>query len=340
MNNPQARRAAVLNAIVEDYVTTREPIGSRAVVERHNLGVSSATIRNDMAHLEEAGLIIQPHTSAGRIPTDAGYRAFVDSLVEIKPLSRGERNAFEKILREGADFDDIISRAVRLLAQLTNQVAVVQYPSLRKAMLRHVEIVPISQKMILLVLISNAGRVDQRMIAVKQNISEDECEKLRKICNEYICEKQLKELKVAFEQAILALPNFLHDVAKNIFETIFATLAATSEERMVVAGTGNLSRYDIDFEYSISPVLDALEEQVVLLKLLAVQGDGVNVQIGHENDETAFSETSIVSAGYGNYEDRQVAKLGVIGPTRMDYVAAMSSVKAISQYLTDILKDS
>lgn len=340
MGNPQARRAAVLKAIVEDYVTTREPVGSRSVVERHHLGVSSATVRNDMAHLEEAGLIIQPHTSAGRIPTDAGYRAFVDSLAEIKPLSRAEQSAFQKILRGGVDLDDVLSRAVRLLAQITNQVAIVQYPSLRKTMLRHIEIVPVSQSMVLLVLITNAGRVEQRILRGNRDFSEDDYNQLRKVCNEHLCEKQLSEFAAQFPEALRALPQQLHDVASQIFDMIVSTLAAQTEERVVVAGAGNLSRYDVDFAHSISPVLDALEEQVILLKLLAAQGLGMRVKIGRENDETALAETSVVSTDYGNGSDQQVARLGVIGPTRMDYAAAMKSVYAISQYLTDILGEA
>ncbi|MDR6938921.1 heat-inducible transcriptional repressor HrcA [Arcanobacterium hippocoleae] len=338
MANPQARRAAVLHAIVEDYVTTREPVGSRSIVERYHLGVSSATVRNDMAQLEEAGLIIQPHTSAGRIPTDAGYRAFVDSLAEIKPLSRGERNAFEKYLRDGVDLDDVLSRAVRLLAQITNQVAVVQYPSLRKSMLRHIEIVSITDTTALLVLISNSGRVEQRIFEVNSGLNDDDFSRLRKTCNAHFCEKPLAQLQESYPQALQNLPHQYQHLLERIFDTIIGTLGAQNEERVVVAGTGNLSRYDVDFASSISPVLDALEEQVVLLQLLAAREAGMKVQIGRENAQTALAETAVVSTGYGNGYDQQVARLGVIGPTRMDYAAAMSSVYAISQYLTEILK--
>ena len=131
------RRAKVLEAIVRDYVSTREPVGSRSIVERYDLGVSPATIRNDMAALEEAGLIHQPHTSAGRVPTDQGYRQFVDSLDSIKPLSAPERRAVRKLLEGAVDLDDVVERAVRALAQVTRQVAVVQYPSLQRVSLRH-----------------------------------------------------------------------------------------------------------------------------------------------------------------------------------------------------------
>src|SRR5450830_1108354 len=156
------RKLDVLRAIVEDYVATREPVGSRALVERHGLGVSPATIRNDMAALEEGGFIVQPHTSAGRVPTDKGYRLFVDRLSAVKPLSGAESRAIEDFLARAVDLDDVVDRAVRLLAQLTQQVAVVQYPSLRRSVLRHVELVPLGERRLLVVIITDNGRVEQR----------------------------------------------------------------------------------------------------------------------------------------------------------------------------------
>ncbi len=158
------RRLAVLRAIVQDYVETSEPVGSKALLERHQLGVSAATIRNDMAALEEEGLIAAPHTSAGRIPTDAGYRLFVDRLSAIKPMSPAERRAIAHFLDGAVDLDDIVDRTVRLLASLTHQVAVVQYPSLTRSTVRHIELVPIAASRLLVVLILNTGRVEQRVI--------------------------------------------------------------------------------------------------------------------------------------------------------------------------------
>ena len=158
------RRLAVLRAIVEDYVATREPVGSKGLVERHNLGVSPATIRNDMALLEEEGFIAQPHTSAGRIPTDQGYRLFVDRLGGVKPLSAPERKAIATLLDGAVDLDDVVDRTVRLLAQLTRQVAVVQYPSLTRSTVRHVELVSLDGPRLLVVLITNTGRVEQRVV--------------------------------------------------------------------------------------------------------------------------------------------------------------------------------
>ncbi len=138
------RRLEVLRAIVEDYVSTNEPVGSKSLADRHQLGVSPATIRNDMAVLEEEGYIAQPHTSAGRIPTDKGYRLFVDRLATIKPMSAAERRAIQTFLDGALDLDDVVGRTVRLLAQLTRQVAVVQYPSLSRSAVRHLELVSLT----------------------------------------------------------------------------------------------------------------------------------------------------------------------------------------------------
>ncbi|NDE72183.1 MAG: heat-inducible transcriptional repressor HrcA, partial [Actinobacteria bacterium] len=129
----ESRQLEILRAIVEEYVATEEPVGSKSIAERHGIGVSAATIRNEMAILEEEGLITQPHTSAGRIPTDKGYRLFVDRIATVKPLSKPERRAIETFLEGANDLDDVIMRTVRLLAQVTKQVAVVQYPSLTKS---------------------------------------------------------------------------------------------------------------------------------------------------------------------------------------------------------------
>src|ERR1051325_832705 len=139
----EERKLAVLRAIVEDYVQTKEPVGSRTIADRHALGVSPATIRNDMAALEDEGYIAQPHTSAGRVPTDKGYRLFVDRLSTVKPLSTAEKRAIQSLLDGAVDLDDVVDRTVRLLAQLTRQVALVQYPSLSRSTVRHIELVPV-----------------------------------------------------------------------------------------------------------------------------------------------------------------------------------------------------
>src|ERR1700729_600863 len=188
------RKLAVLRAIVEDYVSTNEPVGSKSLVDRHNLDVSPATIRNDMMVLEEQGYVVQPHTSAGRIPTDQGYRLFVDRLSAVKPFSAAERRAIETFLAGAYDLDDVVMRTVRLLAQLTRQVAVVQYPSLTKSSVRHIELVPLTDRRLLLVLITDTGRVEQRTVELPGQIGEEAITQLRAVLNACLDGRRLADV--------------------------------------------------------------------------------------------------------------------------------------------------
>lgn len=334
------RRLDVLRAIVEDYVATSEPVGSRALTERHHLGVSPATIRNDMAALEDAGYIVQPHTSAGRVPTDTGYRQFVDRLSEVKPLSLAERRAISTLLEEAVDLDDVVDRAVRLLAQLTQQVAVVQYPSLRRSALRHVELVPVGARHLLLVIITTTGRVEQRTLETNADLDEAVVAQLRVRLNVATAGRRLVEL----DSALRALPDEFTGagatLARAVVQEVEATLDLDREERVVVAGTANLARTaGVDFSRTIGPVLEALEEQVVLLRLLGEMAEdqaAVAVRIGRETQHEGLVEASIVTSPYGG-EGAGIARLGAVGPLRMDYPGTMAAVRAVARYLTRIL---
>ena len=178
------RKLAVLRAIVEDYVATEEPVGSKALVERHGLGVSPATVRNDMAALEDEGFIHQPHTSAGRVPTDKGYRLFVDRLTTVKPMSAAERRAIATLLDGAVDLDDVVQRSVRLLSQLTRQVAIVQYPTLSRSTVRHVELVALTPTRVMVILILSTGRVEQRLVELDAPIADGDLADLRAVVNQ------------------------------------------------------------------------------------------------------------------------------------------------------------
>jgi heat-inducible transcriptional repressor len=333
------RRLAVLRAIVEDYVQTREPVGSKALVERHALGVSPATIRNDMAALEEEGLIAQPHTSAGRIPTDKGYRLFVDRLSTVKPLSGPEKKAIATLLDGAVDLDDVVDRTVRLLAHLTHQVAVVQYPSLTRSTVRHVELVPLAGGRLLVVLITNTGRVEQRFVDVGRDPSEATLGDLRARLNAVVCGRRLTEVAGLVEDLPARFTPEDTPLVQQVLDALEDTLAVEREERMVLSGTANLARAGTDFAGSISPVLEALEEQVVLLKLLtemAADTGVIGVRIGHEHHHAGLTETAVVASGYGG-EGEVVARLGVLGPTRMDYPTTIAAVRAVARYVSRIL---
>jgi heat-inducible transcriptional repressor len=333
------RKLAVLRAIVEDYVSTNEPVGSKALADRHNLGVSPATIRNDMAMLEEQGYIAQPHTSAGRVPTDKGYRLFVDRLSTIKPLSAAERRAIETFLGGAYDLDDVVTRTVRLLAQLTRQVAVVQYPSLTRSAVRHVELVPISPERLLLVIITNTGRVEQRTIEMPEGVSEESIAHLRALLNAHLDGCWLNDVPGVVAEVPDRLPPDERPLAATVLSVLLETLIEKHEEKIVIAGAANLARADLS--QSLRDVLEALEEQVVLMRLLGEMGDpaGLTVRIGTENPHESLFTTSVVAGGDGA-GDPTGARRGVLGPTRMDYPGTMGAVRAVARYVGQILAGS
>ncbi|MGX4692289.1 heat-inducible transcriptional repressor HrcA [Streptomyces sp. JNUCC 63] len=334
------RRLQVLRAIVQDYVGTEEPVGSKALTERHNLGVSPATVRNDMAALEEDGYIAQPHTSAGRIPTDKGYRLFVDKLAEVKPMTAPERRAIQNFLGGAVDLDDVVARTVRLLAQLTRQVAVVQYPSLTRSTVRHVELLALAPARVMLVLITDTGRVEQRMIDCPAPFGETSLADLRARLNSRVAGRRFTDVPQLVEDLPEGFDVEDRGTVSTVLSTLLETLVEENEERLVIGGTANLTRFAHDFPLTIRPVLEALEEQVVLLRLLGeTQNPGMTVRIGHENAHEGLNSTSIVSVGYGSGGEA-VAKLGVVGPTRMDYPGTMGAVRAVARYVGQILAES
>ncbi len=333
------RKLAVLRAIVQDYVSTMEPVGSKSLVDRHHLDVSPATIRNDMAVLEEEGYIAQPHTSAGRIPTDKGYRLFVDRLSGVKPLSTAERRAIETFLAGVYDVDDVVMRTVRLLAQLTRQVAVVQYPSLTRSVIRHVELVPLAAKRLLLVLITGTGRVEQRTVELPGPIDEDAVTQLRALLNACLDGKRLTEVALVIADLPERVQPGDRPNAAAVFSVILESLIERHEEKVVVGGASNLTT--ADFSQGLREVLESLEEQVVLMRLLGESADqaAVTVRIGAENPVVGLRSPSLVSVGYGT-GDQALARLGVLGPTRMDYPTAIGAVRAVARYVGQILAGS
>ncbi|WP_194947943.1 heat-inducible transcriptional repressor HrcA [Actinomyces trachealis] len=341
------RRLKVLSAIVTDYVRTREPVGSRTLVERYRLGVSPATIRNDMAALEDEGYIHQPHTSAGRIPTQKGYRLFVDCIAAVKPLSAPERAAITRLLSGAVDLEEVVVRTVRVLAQLTGQLAVVEYPSLRRTALRHLELVALGSSRVLLVIITDTGRVEQRTVSLPAGELVDPLvldrlrTRINKLMAGHLAEDVIPALTLLAEQAPTEERAILAAVARELV----AALRPEAEERLVVAGTANLARANLDFS-ALGPLLDAVEEQVVLLRLFAGvdaadcksdAAEGPRVTIGEENDDDALAEASVITATYGLGSGDAIAHLGVIGPTRMDYPATIAAVNAVALYLSRFL---
>jgi heat-inducible transcriptional repressor len=339
----EERRLAVLRAIVTDYVATEEPVGSKALVERHQLGVSPATVRNDMAALEDEGYITQPHTSAGRVPTDKGYRLFVDRLTTVKPMSAAERRAISTFLDGAVDLDDVVTRSVRVLSQLTRQVALVQYPTMSRSTVRHIELVALAPTRLLVVLILSTGRVEQRVVEVETELTDATLMDLHTHLNQAAMGVAIADAVTALRDAVppVAAGGDAHKAERAVVEVLVdAMVDHRADERVAVGGAANLARFGDSFDTAVLPLLEALEEHVVLLKLLgeATASGAVTVRIGAEGPYEELASTSVVATGYGPH-DEAIATLGIVGPTRMDYPGTMAAVRAVARYVSRILDE-
>jgi heat-inducible transcriptional repressor len=333
------RSLEVLRVIVQDYVASREPVGSKSIVERHAFGVSAATIRHDMALLEEEELIAAPHTSSGRIPTDKGYRVFVNQLADLRPLTSVQRQAIQTFLGDATDLDEVLLRTVRLLSQLTHQVALVQYPSLGRSHIRHIELVPLSNTRLLIVLITDTGRVEQRHVDVSDDLEPEFLGEVRAKLNSKLGGLDLAQASSSLDGITEDFhPSHASFIAQ-VVESLREQVAANRVDKLIMAGAANLAATPEDFGGSIVPVLEAIEEQVMLLRLFAeMESDqrGLATSIGSENAAFGLGETSVLASGYSSSRG-ELARVGVLGPTRMDYPNNMAAVRAVARYLSRLL---
>jgi len=340
------RSLAVLHAIVGDYVSSNEPVGSKAIVERHSFGVSAATIRNDMALLEEDELIAQPHTSSGRVPTDKGYRLYVDTLARIRPLTAAQRTAIERFLGESSDLDDVMARTVRLLSQLTNQVAVAQYPSLRRTIVRSIELVQLTEDRVLSVLILGNGVVEQQVAHLPAaQVTEAWVHGLKQRIAEAAVGVDIDTAVGAAAALVEGLDAWAQpgeaELVRRVLDVVLGQLQANRADRIAVAGAANLSRPG-GFVGSLPVVLEAIEEQVTLLRLfdeLVQDGRDVAASIGRENEAYGLPTTAVLASSYeetGSF----ASKIGVLGPIRMDYAANIAAVRAVARYLNRVLDEN
>lgn len=338
------RGLQVLRAIVQDYVETHEPVGSKSIVERHAFGVSAATIRNDMALLEDEELITAPHTSSGRVPTDKGYRLFVNHLAQLRPLSTAQRSAIETFLADPSDLDDLMARTVRVLTQLTGQVALAQYPSFARASITHVELVGLAPNRLLVVLVTDAGGVSQRIAPLPIDVDDEDVAVLRARLSAMITGTAVSD---ASERMLsLAQPEpgspaaRMHPALKALAGVISEELAEFRQERLVMAGAATLARREQDFRGSIHPLLEAIEEQVTLLRLMSemvTDEHGLATSIGTENASFGLGEASFVASNYA--APGGMARVGVMGPTRMDYSSNLAAARAVARYLSRMLEE-
>lgn len=333
------RGLQVLRAIVQDYVETHEPVGSRTIVDRYSFGVSAATIRNDMALLEDEELITAPHTSSGRVPTDKGYRVFVNHLAQLRPLTVAQRSAIESFLADPADLDDLMARTVRVLTQLTGQVALAQYPSFARAHLTHLELVALAPNRMLIVLVTDAGGVSQRIAVLPIELDEADVAVLRARLSALITGRAVSDAAERL-QTLLSDEATTDAALRSLAAIVAEELGQFRQERLVMAGAATLARREQDFRGSIHPLLEAIEEQVTLLRLMSemeADAQGLAASIGTENAPFGLGEASIVASDYA--APHGTARVGVMGPTRMDYPSNLAAARAVARYLSRMLDE-
>ncbi|MHB1125805.1 MAG: heat-inducible transcriptional repressor HrcA [Bacillota bacterium] len=335
----EGRKKNVLLAIVQDYVSTAEPVGSRTIARKYNLGVSPATIRNEMADLEEMGLIEQPHTSAGRIPSDQGYRYYVDWLMEKQPLTSHEKDLIRGRLPGNLrEIGELVQNTTQLLSQLTSYASVVLGPRLEWTVFRHCQIVPLDNERLLVVVINEPNIVEHRIVERPEGVSQDELDKLLVTLNSQLCGLSLGNIKRNTLQNLYAELNGSKQLSRLLNEILEKTLQEEQEERVYLGGALNmLNQPEFRDVNKIKNLLALLEEGNSLRGILQeMSHTGVIIRIGGESKRADIKECSMVTATY-QVDGQAVGTVGVLGPTRMEYSKVVSLVEFLSERMSEVL---
>jgi heat-inducible transcriptional repressor len=334
------RKARVLRAVIQDFVAHAEPVGSKTLVERYALGVSPATVRNELAALEEQGYLSHPHTSAGRIPTDLGYRWYVDTLRNVSTVARAQQDAIERYFDGVADLEETLLRTSVLLASLTSLAAVVVPPSLDRSRLRHVELVSLGPRVAMIVLIVETGRVAKRVVELPAETTAEQLDRLRKLLNEFLGGQRLDHATDRLAMNAAQVEPDLRWRYDAIADAIGRMADDQSNQRVYIGGQAHIAGPGVfDAIETVHAVFEALEQQVILLRLLqaAISSGSVSVTIGSENVIESMRACSVVAAEYPAGD--ATGNIGVLGPTRMDYLRAMVAVQAVAKHLGAVLED-
>lgn len=328
------RRQIVLRALIEEYIARALPVGSRTLVERYNLGISSATVRNELSLLEEMGYLAQPHTSAGRIPTDFGYRAFVDELLSESDPDNGE-DAIARELRESAsDLDDLMDRTSQALARFTDCMTLLVPPRIFSVDIRLVNLVLLTPQRLLTVIVTEDGQVFDRQMDLPRDYSQDEIGKTQEALNNILVGTSLSSTSGE-------LPLGASGVHDELFRMVMAEiLACLKDQNAIKAHPLGISHLLGKPEFSDSsclmPVLEELEGDTMLLRVFndAAASEEPVVRIGHENDSEALSSVSLIANRFGEAEHSGL--ILIVGPTRMDYSQVLKAVRAARNVLKDL----
>ncbi len=332
------RKLTILRAIVAEYVSHGEPVGSKRVVDVAQLDVSAATVRNEMAALEELGYITQPHTSAGRIPTDKGYRRFVDDLRADPSVDDPRRQLIEELLGSSRDLEELLARTSGVLSQLTRLVSLVIAPTVDAARLKLIELVSLAPGSGLLLLVADTGRVEKRMVDLPAGIGESDLDRVRNVLSEHVRGLRMGDVHEQIRTIADDAPSDLREGLVAIADATETQLAEDTIHHVFVGGQASLAGDEAFEREHLSRVLQVLEERATLARLLseATADDRTTVRIGQENEVEDLRAASLVAQ---RYQLVTAGSLGVLGPTRMDYASVVATVRAVADQLQTTLTD-
>jgi heat-inducible transcriptional repressor len=330
------RKATVLHAVVEAYVSTGEPVGSETIAERAGLGVSSATIRNEMAALEEQGFLSHPHTSAGRIPTDAGYRHYVDALPAPTRLREAQRREIATHFAEVIlDLEEVLKGSVQLLSRLTQYAGLAVPPGPSDEQLVRLEVIDMGPTLLVLA-VGQHGRVDKQIVDRPDHIDpaavERAARRLDKVRGKTYLDAQVQLLQIAATE-----PSGVHDVLLIAADVLRMATQGERAAHVLVGGVANLTDETQAWRRdTLRRLFETLEREQDMLHVLreVAPADDVRVTIGDEHPSTGEWGASIVAAPF-RAGDATIGTIGIVGPTRMDYLSAMTAVKAVAERLSD-----
>ena len=337
------RTKAILSAIINSHIATAEPVGSRTVTKRYNLGISPATVRNIMSDLEDMGFLAQPHTSAGRVPTDKAYRFYIDMLLEVQTLPKQQEEIIMNYPLPREDFNHLMQETTRLLSGISHYAGVVTAPKPAETIYRHIEFIRLTGKRALGVFVSNSGLVHNRIITLEEDLTQKELEGVSNFLNREMTGKTLREIRGKVFSMMEAdrnkYTNLLMKLMKS-WEDVASSGPENNEAQLFVGGLSEM--FNIP-EMGINRMKDlflAFEEKHRLLRLLdlAMEAEGVQVFIGSENPFFDMQGVSLVVANYRG-EGNVVGSLGVIGPSRMAYNMVIPLVDCTAKVLGRLISD-
>lgn len=336
------RKQQILEAIIEDYISTAEPVGSRTIARKYKLGISPATIRNEMADLEESGYIEQPHASAGRIPSYRGYRYYVDYLMkQEKLLPDEEKLIYENYLAKVKDVSQVIHRTGQLLSQLTSCAAIVMLFKSSVSYIEYVQLIPFQQNRAVVVLVLDTGIIQHRIIEIPDSINKSDLETISLVLNAKLQGMSVERIKLALINEIYLEMLRHKKVLSMVMDAIWESLVMDSKDKIYLSGVFNILKHpEFHNIERVKTLLCLLEQEELLCNLLtgSIDKKGVTVYIGEENLRKEIRDFSMVTSSY-SVGGMNRGVLGVLGPTRMDYAKTVIVVELMTKNLSHALEE-